>query len=329
MKQLLLGLMLTSLVVTGCRKQPAEQTTTATTAPPPATTAQPEPATKLTFSFQPSEKPVQETQDSAAKLVALIAERSGFAVEASFPTSYADAIKGLKTRKADVVLLSGWAYLKAHHAADADILLVEERDGKASFDAQWFVATDSKIKTLSDLKKKRIAFTSPTSAPGFLLPFAKLIEDGVLKPGADLKKEFAEVYFTGGESEALGVLVAGDVDAAAGPAFGPSLYLKEPDQQKVRALASAPGAPTHVLAVRSDIDPKVRAKLKEVLLGLNADQKDLLVGALGAQKLIERSHGDHLTVLQNAQELIGAEYPMPEEPDVVPDAPKGLVPPTK
>ena len=322
MKRALLGLILTMLVVGGCRKEPP-QTTNTTTAPVPQTTAKPAPAVTLTLAFQSGDPSAKETQEAAAELTKHLAEVTGYAIEPAFDDNYADAILALKSKKADVVLLSGWAYLKAHHTADADLLLAEERDGASSFEAQWFVAADSKLQKVSDLKKKRIAFSSPTSAPGFLLPYAKLIEEGVVKSGSDLQKEFAEVYFTGAEAQALRVLIDGKVDAAAGPSFGPTLFLSEEDRPKVRAIATIPGAPTSVLAVRSDMDMQVRDKIKEALLALNEGKGALLQGAFGIQKLVARSHGDHVTTLQNAQELVGTDYLMPEEPEPAP-APAGL-----
>lgn len=321
MNRLMLGLILTSLVAVGCRKEPQPEPKPTTAA---QTAAQPEkPAVKLTLSFQPGEAPGEETKAAAQKLVDLVAERSGFAIEPMFPESYADAIDALRKGDAQVVLLSGWAFLHAHHNADASLLMAEERDGKASFESQWFVASDSKIEKTADLRNKRIAFTSPTSAPGFLFPYARLIEDKVVERGEDLQKAFKEVYFTGGEADALGVLLQGKVDAAAGAAFAPALYLKPEEQAKIKAIAPMQGVPTHVLAVRADLDPKVQEKLTDVLVGLNAED-GLLLGAFGMQKLVKRSYGDHMMPLQNAQELVGAHYMVPSEPDpeVTPPTPE-------
>lgn len=322
MKHVWYGCLIACAALTACRKEapaPAQAPQTATqtvapAAPPPAA------ATKVTISLQPAAEPSAETRAQGEKLAQALGERAKLDVEVVYPKDYADAIGMLRKKKAQVVLLSGWAYLKAHHVADADLLLAQELDGKTSFTSEWFVAADSKLQKTADLRGKRLAFSSPTSGPGFLLPYSALIRDGVVKPGEDLQKAFKELYFVGEEAGALAALLEGKVDAAAGPGFAPQLYLPEPERGKVRSIGSIEGAPTHVLAVRADLDAATRASLEAGLLALNED-KGLLQGALGATGLVKRSHGDHVTALQNAQELVGTEYTIPEEPEPAPAAP--------
>lgn len=320
MNRAMYALLFVALAAVGCKdKQPDAKPETAAQT---AAQEQPKPKVELTFSFQPAETPSDAAKAGASKLAELVSEKTGYGVATTFPTSYGEAIKALKKGKAHVVLLSGWAFLHAHHNADASLLMAEERGGAASFDAVWFVPADSKLEKPADLAGKRIAFTSPTSAPGFLFPYAKLIEDKVVKPGEDLQKSFKEVYFVGGEAEALRALLDGKVDAAAGAAFAPSLYLKPEEQAKLKPIGSISGVPTHVLAVKADLDLEVQEKLQEVLGAI--DDKELLMTAFGAEKLIKRSHGDHMMPMQNAEELVGARYAMPAEPEPEPAAPKGL-----
>ena len=86
----------------------------------------------------------------------------------------------------------------------------------------------------------------------------------------------------------------------------------------------------HVLAVRADFNLETKEKLQEVLLALNDSNGAEIKAALGMDKLVKASHGDHMTKLQNAQELVGTEYLVPPEPEPAPaQAPKGLDEPPK
>lgn len=265
---------------------------------------------KITFAFQPQENP-EGLMPDAKKLAAFVAEQTGYEVEVFVPTSYAAVVEAMRGGNAQVAYFSGWPFLKAHHAADAQLLLVEERDGNPFYYSQWYVAADSKAEKLSDIKGKKIAFTSPTSTSGFLFPYAKLIDEGVVEQGKDLNEFFENVYFAGGYEAALKSLVEGKVDAAAASDYALELYLTEEEQKKVKVLTKQGPVPTHCFAVKADVPLDVQKKLKEALLELNKDEnKELLKSVYGAEKLVERSHGDHMMALQEAQETVGTQYPL-------------------
>ena len=271
------------------------------------------PKVTLALTLQPSQTADAAAKEAADAFAAALGEASGFEIEVSHPKSYGHAIRALRNKKAQAVLLSSWAYLKAHHHADADLLLADQRAGKTVRQSAWFVPADSKAASLKDLTKKRIAFTAPTSASGFLIPYAELIRTETVKSGADLRKAFAEVYFTGAEADSMRALIEGKVDAAAADAESAKLYLDEPSQAKVRALHTFDGEPTHVIAVRADMKAQERTKLAEALAKLSTEKPDIVKAALGVDQLVPRSHGDHMMKLQEAQELVGTEYILPEQ----------------
>jgi phosphonate transport system substrate-binding protein len=247
----------------------------------------------------------------AKKVADIIAAETGFDVEPMVPTSNAAIIKGMHSDEIQLAYLPAWAFLKAHHTADAQLLVVEERDGSPSFDSHWYVRADGKIDKLADLEGKKVAFTVPTSAGGFLFPYSKLISDGIVKQGEDLNEFFKSVVFAGGYAPALKSLVEGKADAAAATDFAVKQYLSEEDQKKVRVLSTQGPVPTHCFGVRAEVPLDAQTKLKEALLTLNKpENQKLLEKVYGAQKLVARSHGDHLMGLQEAQETVSTDYPL-------------------
>lgn len=305
----LFALLAAGLLMSACKEKTPPATTTTATQTNGAAADEAE-AVELTFAFQPQENP-EGLMPNAEKLADFVSEQTGYDVEVFVPSSYAAVVEAMRGGKAQVAYFSAWPYLKAHHAADADLLLVEERDGKTSYTSQWYVKKDSGIESLADLRGKKIAFTSPTSTSGFLFPYAKLIQDGVLKEGETLEKAFDEVSFAGGYEAALKSVASGRVDAAAASDYAPDKYLTAEERESLKVLSQQGPVPTHGFAVRSDMKPEVREKVKAALLALNkAENKELLSSVYGAEALVERSHGDHVAALQEAQEVVGAEFPL-------------------
>ena len=297
--------------VVGCEKQKTNRdavSKTAGTAKQSAEAPAEEPV-RLTIAFEPG---IEGADGSARKAFAdAVAKRTGFEIKVGAQDSHGAIIDGMRSKTVQVAYLGAWPFLRAHMTADADLLVAAEQDGKLGTDSNWYVATDNeKIQKLGDLRNKRVAFTSPDSASGFLFPYAKLIQEGVVKQGEDLNKAFGNVYFAGSGDVALKTLASGQVDAAAASAEDLAKLSPE-DRAKVRALSTQGPAPTPVFAVRADMKPEVREKLKTALLAMGQPENvATLQTALGVDKLVERSHGDHIMGLQTAQETVGAEFPL-------------------
>lgn len=265
---------------------------------------------ELIFAFQPQENP-EGLELNSKKLAAFMEAETGIKAKVFVPTSYAAVVEALRNDNAHIAYFSGWPYLIAHQTADMDLLVVEERDGKPFYYSQWYVAKDSPIKSLADLKGKPVAFTSQTSTSGYLFPMAKVIEEGHLKANQDPKEFFGEVLFAGGYESALKALVAGKVEAAAASDYAPARYLTEEEQGKIQVLTKQGPAPTHGIAIKRNLPPEVREKVKAALLKLNEpEHKELLKSIYGAEKLVARTHEEHVSALDKAQKLVGANYPM-------------------
>lgn len=263
---------------------------------------------KLTFAFQPQANPEAISPD-AEKLAEYLSEKIGIESEVFLPTNYAGVVEALRADNADVAYFSGWPYLVAHQKADAELLVVEERGGNPFYHSQWYVRKDGDIEKLADLEGKAIAFTSPTSTSGYLFPLAKVIEEGHLDKGGNPKDFFGEVLYAGGYEQALKALAEGKVAAAAASDYAYDRYLNEEEQAKIKVLTKQGPVPTHGIAVRGDLPDSVKEKIQEALLSLNEDEnKELLESVYGAEKLVARSHDEHAAALENALELVGAEY---------------------
>ncbi|MFW5967040.1 MAG: phosphate/phosphite/phosphonate ABC transporter substrate-binding protein [Persicimonas sp.] len=270
---------------------------------------------ELIYAFQPQENPESIAPD-ADKLAEYLAEETGIDSEVYLPTNYAGVVEALRGGKADVAYFSGWPYLQAHEKAEAELLVVEERDGEPFYMSRWYVKKDSDIEDLEDLEGEPIAFTSPTSTSGYLFPLAKVIQEGHLEEEGDPKDFFGEVIYAGGYEQSLNALVEGKVKAAAASDYAFERFLDEEEREEIEVLTEQGPVPTHGVAIRGDLPDEVKEDVKEALLSLNDEEHaELLESLYGAEKFVEGDHDEHVGALEEALEAVGAERDVEEMED--------------
>ena len=259
---------------------------------------------ELIFAFQPQENP-DGMQLDTERFGEFISEETGYGIEIFLPTNYASVVEALRAGNADVAYFSGLPYMMAHEMADAELLVVEEREGEPFYHSQWYTLKDNDIDDLSDLEDKAIAFTSPTSTSGYLFPMAEMIDQGLIEKGGQPEDFFANIVFAGGYQQALLALVNGRVDAAAASDYSLQQYLSEEEREKIKVIAEQGPVPTHGLAIRGDLPEEVKDKVRQALLRLNEDEHtELLRSVYGAERLVEQDHDSHVEALQHAYEIV-------------------------
>ncbi len=268
-----------------------------------------DPAT-LHVAFQPQENP-DTLQLNAAAMTSYLAGELAMPVKVYLPTDYAAVVEALRGGHAHVAYFSARPYLLAHQLAGAEVLVAEERDGKRFYYSQWYARNDSGIETVADARGKAAAFTSPTSTSGYLFPYAKLIDDGLVPVKGDPTTFFSEVLFAGGYEQALKAVLYSQVAVGAASDYAPGKYLSPDEQARLRVISRQGPVPTHLIAALSSLSPGLRERITAALLKLNQpEHRDLLHSVYGAQKLVAVTHDEHVAALAHAQEVTGLDYPL-------------------
>ncbi|AFZ23012.1 phosphate/phosphite/phosphonate ABC transporters, periplasmic binding protein [Cylindrospermum stagnale PCC 7417] len=180
--------------------------------------------------------PARNPQDQEQMIKAFDAylEKSlGRQVDFQVAKSYSEAVDWLVQEKVDIGYLGPSTYLRAlDRGAKVEPLVapIDRHTGQPWYRACIIVRVDSPIKTLKDLKGKRVAFVDKSSTSGYLMPLASLKKQGI-EPGRD----FARVLFAGNHSKSMAALEDGTVDAAAANI---SSYLKRQQSGKLTAKNS-------------------------------------------------------------------------------------------
>lgn len=126
--------------------------------------------------------------------------------------------------------------------------------------------TRDDIKTLDDLRRKRIGFVSEESTSGFVFPSAYLKSVGI-----DYKKDFLSYAFLGSHPRVTDALVAGSIDAAATWDFNLNQAVsKHGDVFKVIFQGAIPNL---LIATHPSLPDTAREAIKAALL--NVDDKVL------------------------------------------------------
>ena len=84
-------------------------------------------------------------------------------------------------------------------------------DGSSTYHGYIFVRKDSGIKTVQDMKGKKMAFVEKATTAGYVFPVAYLKEQGV----TNLKTFFSEYYFAGSHDAAIQAVLDKHADIGA------------------------------------------------------------------------------------------------------------------
>jgi phosphate/phosphite/phosphonate ABC transporter binding protein len=140
------------------------------------------------------------------------------------------------------------------------------RDGKSAYEAALVVRSDSKLRTIEDLRGTRAGWVDPWSAAGFVLPRVKLALLGV-----DPRTVFRTETFHGSHRAAVKALCAGACDVAGTYAQADpdgkviAGAWSEVEGADVRVLATFGAIPPDVIGVRDGYPEELRAKMLDAL----------------------------------------------------------------
>ena len=152
-------------------------------------------------------------------------------------------------------------------------LLLTERDGVSRYTTVFFVRKDSGIHSLKDMRGRRVAFQNPYSTSAYYVPCSELLDQGlkleILLSPMD-RAEPDRVGYTFARTELniatwvhkrlVDVGVMSNLDWQ-NPQRVPATFRND-----LQIVHETPAYPRALEMVRGDMDPKVAARLREVLI---------------------------------------------------------------
>ena len=208
----------------------------------------------------------------------------GCKVNVRLATDYSTIVEAMASGKVDIGIMPPAAYVQARDQKAAEAILTSQlgaynhetglpEEGKLSgtFKGEVLVRADSDLQTLEELKGKRIATLSPNSASGYIYPVAEMKDLGM-----DPAKDCTLTTVNDIPSEMTAVL-SGQQDACfvfegARNVFA-SKFSDQDLPKDLRVLYLTKGdIPNDAIAVQTDMEPELKAKVKEVFLNMKNDE---------------------------------------------------------
>lgn len=235
---------------------------------------------ELKIGFVPSQN--AETLEAKAKpLGKLLSKELGIPVTVTVTTDYNSIVEALGSKQLDIGFLPPTDFVLAHKKHYADVLLqalrygVDPKTGKPTSEkvdyyySGMLVKNDSNIKSIKDLKGKKIGWQSPTSSAGYVWPAVEM-----KKAGVDAQKDVTGVQLQG-HDKGVQALMSGDVDAAAVFVDARNIVEKEyPNIYKTtHYLFLTEKIPNDTISVRPDMSKKWKDKVTDAFIKIGNDPK--------------------------------------------------------
>lgn len=187
-------------------------------------------------------------------------------------------INYLRQGKVDWVGETPGAALDFVDRAGAKVLLRANRGGRNEYSTVFFTREDSPIRTLADLRGRRIGFQYPMSTSAYLVPAAILLSAShpvvALTTPMESPPEDAIGYAFGrSENNLITWVEKGIVEAAAfsNQDWDERVLARGNGHPPLRIFHESKAYPRALELVRGDLPPVIEARLREVLLAAHTD----------------------------------------------------------
>jgi phosphonate transport system substrate-binding protein len=245
------------------------------------------------------------------QVIEYLSRVTGLTIRQVFPDTFDEHMNMVGRGLIDLTFSNPYIYIKIadRYGARAFARIVEPL-GQENFRGQIICRADNPgIKTLADIKGKRLIAVDPTSAGGYLYPWGLILDNGLRK------EDFSEITFApgpGGKQEKVVMAVySGKYDVGLIREGTLNILKNKIELKQIRVLAYSPWYPGWVYAARKGLDPALVEKIKQALLALNMhnpEDKAILEKA-GFVKVIPAQDADFNAVRRLANIVESGERP--------------------
>lgn len=184
----------------------------------------------------------------------------------------------LRRGRVDWVTETAGTGMLLEQGSGARPLLLTERDGVSQYTSVFFVRKDSGIRSLKDMRGRRVAFQNPYSTSAYYVPASELLDQG-------LKLEILLSPMDRAEPNRVGYLFARtelniatwvhkrmvDVGVMSNLDWQNPQRVPAAFRVDLQIVHETPPYPRALEMVRGTMDPKVAARLREVLIEASRD----------------------------------------------------------
>lgn len=237
-----------------------------------------EKASTITIGLLPGGKP-EATQKQSFLFAEKLQAKIKIPIQIFISKDYKGLVDAVKTKKVDFALFSALTYVIAEKQTPVKVLLKKTWGGPFYYSA-LVVNANSKIKSVKDLKNKKMMFVDENSTSGFLYPKVYLrknkISDG----------DFKSIEFSGNHAASVEALEQNKVDVIA--VFSDAEKLKtgawtqfsKDKTKKMKAIWVSEPIPNDPIVVRQefyDQNPKLTHEIMFNMIDIQNESAEKLV----------------------------------------------------
>jgi len=258
---------------------------------------------KLKVALLPDESP-DVLIEKNMPLKKYLEKELGLEVELIVTTDYSVMIETMRRGKIDVGYFGpvSYVFLKSRHGAVAPVAAKKDKAGATTYHSLIIANANKNIKTLADIKGKKVAFGDPVSTSSSIIPKLMLARDGKL----DINKDFESVHLGTHDAVALAVM-KGHADAGGmGQHIYDSLAGKGLiDAKIVTVIKVSEAIPQYPFVIRTDIDKGLQERIRRAFLNLKDPEVLKPLQAEGFGSISDKDYD----VIRDAIKFLNIELP--------------------
>jgi phosphonate transport system substrate-binding protein len=217
--------------------------------------------------------------------------------------NYGEITVAFQKGRADAGFFGSFSYVLTHAKTGVEpIARPLWLDGSSSYRGYIFVRKDSGIASVKDMKDKSLVLVDKATTAGYIFQRYYFKYNGI----TNMEDFFSGISFARSHDAAAWAVYTGeaDVGGAKNHIFN-SLRKEYPDfNEQMQVLVESPEVPSNGLAVRKDLNPAIKLRLKNLLLGLHetAEGQEVLKH-FGALKFVQTTDSDYDVLYNMVKEL--------------------------
>lgn len=188
----------------------------------------------------------------------------GKKIELLVTTDYSSMIEAMRHGRIDMAYFGPLSYVLAKQKSDIEPFAAMKQKGSTTYQSVLIANANAGITKISDIANKNVAYGDKASTSSHLIPKSILAENG-LKAGDNYREHFA------GAHDAVAMAVQNGHAQAGGlskPIFESLVQRGMIDPNKVKVLAESKPYPQYPWAMRSNLKPELKEKIRAAFLNL-------------------------------------------------------------
>jgi phosphonate transport system substrate-binding protein len=217
--------------------------------------------------------------------------------------NYGDISEAFIEGKADAGFFGSFSYVLTHSKAGIEPLVRPVwPNNNSTYRGYVFVRQDSNIKTVKDMKNKSLVLVDKATTAGYIFQLFYFKYYGI----NNIEDYFSRISFASSHDAAAWAVYAGEADiGGAKDHIFNGLMEEYPDfKEQMVVLFESPEVPSNGLAVRKDLNPAIKLRIRTLLLSLHeTPEGQEILKNFGAIKFITTSDDDYVVVYNMAKQL--------------------------